>query len=145
MSNESAGLRIGDVERDAAVTALGDHFAAGRLTEEEYEERSTAAWSARTRGDLTPLFGDLPAPHAPREHTRQTGSASDGSQDSPRRRRAGWPAPVSIVVVAVLATLAVVDVIPWFVAAILAWICWLGPACSRSPRGHPWGHRPGWR
>ena len=32
-------LRIGDAEREAAVTALGEHYAAGRLTKDEYDER----------------------------------------------------------------------------------------------------------
>jgi hypothetical protein len=53
-------LRIGDQERDAAVSALGEHYAAGRLTKEEYDERSEVAWKARTNSDLAPLFVDLP-------------------------------------------------------------------------------------
>jgi Domain of unknown function (DUF1707) len=53
-------LRIGDTERDAAVRALGEHFAAGRLTKEEYDERSDLALRARTDSDLRPLFADLP-------------------------------------------------------------------------------------
>ena len=35
-------LRIGDDDREAAVTALGEHYAAGRLTKEEYDERADA-------------------------------------------------------------------------------------------------------
>ncbi len=53
-------LRIGDAEREVSVAALGEHFAQGRLTREEYDERSDAVWSARTRGDLAPVFADLP-------------------------------------------------------------------------------------
>jgi len=61
-----SGLRIGDAEREAAVAALGEHYAAGRLTKEEYDERSAIAWSARTGSDLAPLFNDLPrAPARP--------------------------------------------------------------------------------
>jgi hypothetical protein len=56
-------LRIGDQERDAAVSALGEHYAAGRLTKEEYDERSEVAWKARTSSDLAPLFMDLPPLH----------------------------------------------------------------------------------
>lgn len=52
--------RIGDAERDAAVEALRDHHVAGRLTPEEFDERMSAALAARTRGDLEPLFADLP-------------------------------------------------------------------------------------
>lgn len=56
-------LRIGTAEREAAVKILGDHMAEGRLALEEYEERTAAALEARTRGDLRPLFKDLPAPY----------------------------------------------------------------------------------
>jgi hypothetical protein len=41
-------LRIGDADRDRAVAALGDHFAAGRLTADEFDDRSSRAWQART-------------------------------------------------------------------------------------------------
>lgn len=60
---DPSGLRIGTAEREAAVAALGEHFAAGRLTLEEYERRVGAAVQARTRAELDPLFTDLPGPH----------------------------------------------------------------------------------
>lgn len=53
-------IRIGNAEREAAVRALGEHYAQGRLDQEEYEERTTAAYAARTSDDLVPLFEDLP-------------------------------------------------------------------------------------
>jgi hypothetical protein len=53
-------LRIGAQERDAAVTLLSDHFVAGRLEIDEYQQRIDAALRARTRGDLRRLFRDLP-------------------------------------------------------------------------------------
>jgi hypothetical protein len=56
-------LRIGTQEREEAVKVLGDHFSAGRLPVDEYEERVGEAVEARTRGDLRPLFRDLPAPY----------------------------------------------------------------------------------
>ena len=55
-------LRIGDAERDQAVSLLSDHFVAGRLTQTEFEERSEQATQARYVSDLTPLFDDLPSP-----------------------------------------------------------------------------------
>jgi len=57
--------RIGDVERDEAVAGLGDHFAAGRLTREEFDERVDRAMQARFGKDLEPLFADLPAMPTP--------------------------------------------------------------------------------
>ncbi|HLL63877.1 MAG TPA: DUF1707 domain-containing protein [Propionibacteriaceae bacterium] len=53
-------VRIGDAERDQAVSTLGDHFAAGRLTREEFDTRADQAIAARFDDDLRPLFADLP-------------------------------------------------------------------------------------
>ncbi|WP_405061728.1 DUF1707 domain-containing protein [Kribbella sp. NBC_01505] len=54
-------VRIGDSERDRAVAQLGEHFVAGRLTQDEFEERSETATRARYVDELEPLFEDLPA------------------------------------------------------------------------------------
>lgn len=55
-------LRVGDAERDEAVSALHEHFAQGRLSREELDERLTAALRARTVGDLRKVTSDLPSP-----------------------------------------------------------------------------------
>lgn len=54
------GVRIGDAERERAVSELSEHFAAGRMTPDELDERLELAWRARTAADLAPLFADLP-------------------------------------------------------------------------------------
>jgi Sec-independent protein secretion pathway component TatC len=59
-------LRIGDAERDRAIAALGDHFAAGRLTAEEFDQRLDKALQARFNSDLEPLFADLPQTTEPK-------------------------------------------------------------------------------
>ena len=53
-------LRLSDAERDEAVGALSAARMEGRLTEPEYQERASAVRRAVTRGDLIPLFADLP-------------------------------------------------------------------------------------
>ncbi len=53
-------VRIGDAERDEALDKLGDHFAAGRLTREELDERTEQAMGARFESDLEQIFRDLP-------------------------------------------------------------------------------------
>ena len=55
-------IRASDADRDAVLTALSEHFQAGRLTSDEFDERSGAALSARTLGDLDGLMTDLPGP-----------------------------------------------------------------------------------
>jgi hypothetical protein len=64
---ESASLRAADRDRAVVIAVLGDAYADGRLTKEEYDERATAATTARTLGDLPPLLADLVpiAPEAP--------------------------------------------------------------------------------
>jgi Domain of unknown function (DUF1707) len=57
-------IRVSDAERDQAVAALSEHFQAGRLTQEEFGDRSGRALQARTGRDLTALFTDLPRPAA---------------------------------------------------------------------------------
>ena len=74
-------VRIGDVERDKAVSDLGDHFAAGRLSREEFDERADQAMQARFSTDLDPLFIDLPKP------------AAAPQQSWPPPRPAGGPPP----------------------------------------------------
>jgi len=56
----TASQRLSHSERDDAVAALSEFAAEGRLTEAEAKERSDTARSAVTRGDLAPLFADLP-------------------------------------------------------------------------------------
>ena len=58
-------LRASDAEREAAVAHLREHAAAGRLTMDELDERSAAAYAARTLGELARLVADLPAPAPP--------------------------------------------------------------------------------
>jgi hypothetical protein len=53
-------IRVSDAERDLAVAELGEHFQAGRLSQDEFDDRSGLALQARTGGDLSTLFTDLP-------------------------------------------------------------------------------------
>jgi hypothetical protein len=55
-------IRISDAEREDALGKLGEHMGAGRLDLDEFGERSAKVATARTRGELLRLFGDLPEP-----------------------------------------------------------------------------------
>lgn len=54
-------IRASDAEREAAIDALRDASAEGRLTFEELSDRIEEAATATTRGDLERLTGDLPS------------------------------------------------------------------------------------
>ena len=53
--------RASDAERDHAIDRLRAAYVEGRLDQEEFDERSAAALTAKTIGQLEPLFSDLPA------------------------------------------------------------------------------------
>ncbi|MDN5582296.1 MAG: DUF1707 SHOCT-like domain-containing protein [Corynebacterium sp.] len=54
-------VRIGDADREAALSVLAVHFADGRITLTEYDDRCREAAAAQTRHELDVLFHDLPA------------------------------------------------------------------------------------
>lgn len=55
------GLRASDQQRERAAQELREHFATGRLTQEELDDRVQQAYAARTEGQLQELLADLPA------------------------------------------------------------------------------------
>ena len=61
-------LRIGDADREAAAAGLREHYAVGRLTLEEFNQRLDAVFKATTQSQLRLITHDLPhagAPSAP--------------------------------------------------------------------------------
>ena len=77
-------MRVGDAEREAAAAELREHYASGRLTLEELNERLDAAFAAKTRGDLTVVMRDLPS-------ARPGWSASGSRTSSPAGDRPVGP------------------------------------------------------
>nr|BFE81534.1 hypothetical protein GCM10020093_041350 [Planobispora longispora] len=73
-------LRVGDAERDAAMAVLREHYAHGRLTHEELDERLGLALSARTGGDLARAQENLPDPYEPPADARR-GVPGDAFRD----------------------------------------------------------------
>ena len=55
-------IRASDADREHAVGILRDGYACGRITLAEFDERTTAAFTSRTWGELRELTRDLPAP-----------------------------------------------------------------------------------
>ena len=118
--------RISDGDRDAAVQALGEHYATGRLDKAEYDERVALALTARTNLGLPPLFRDLPLPHgkvvAPEVVARRAAIAGPSYRRrawAPRRRSPLGPlGPLPFLVI----LLVVVLHAPWLLLGMLiAW------------------------
>ena len=55
-------IRVSDADRDRVTARLREHFAEGRLTQDELDERISAALNAKTFGDLRRPMADLPEP-----------------------------------------------------------------------------------
>jgi len=53
-------IRVSDTERNAVAELLGQHYADGRLDQPEFDDRISRTMAAKTRGDLSGLFDDLP-------------------------------------------------------------------------------------
>jgi hypothetical protein len=102
-------LRVSDADRDLAIAELSEHFQTGRLTQEEFDDRSARALQARTGRELTELFADLPGTGSAGpawSGPSWTGASPTGASSrvsgrfdrSPRRSR-----PVGLVVVVIAA------------------------------------------
>src|SRR5215469_18650986 len=66
-NDPSVQMRASDADREAVLSDLSEHFQAGRLTADEFEDRTGRALAARTWGELRDLLRDLPSgPAGPR-------------------------------------------------------------------------------
>jgi hypothetical protein len=57
---DQSEVRVSDHDRERVVGQIREHFAAGRLTEDELSERVQAAYQARTSKELAEVRADLP-------------------------------------------------------------------------------------
>jgi hypothetical protein len=112
-------LRIGDADREAAAATLREHYAQGRLTLEEFNQRLDAVFAATTQSQVRHITRDLP-------HVSSPGTAPPvaAGTDRERSRRdyqsGGWRPRLGLfpVIIAALATwLLIVDLhlrmFPW--------------------------------
>lgn len=66
--SDAPDLRASDEDRERAAAEVREHFAAGRLDDDELSDRIEAIYKASTAGELQTLRADLPAlPPAPAE------------------------------------------------------------------------------
>ncbi|MER7501750.1 DUF1707 domain-containing protein [Nonomuraea pusilla] len=83
-------LRIGDAEREQTMAALREHFAQGRLTHEELDERLDRTLAAKTVRDLAEVTGDLPG--SPRAGQGPAPYAPPYTPHAPFPEGGAWPA-----------------------------------------------------
>jgi hypothetical protein len=112
-------LRIGDAERDAAAASLREHYAQGRLTLEEFNERLDAVYKATTQSQLSLITRDLPhaaAPSAPLPVSAIPGGEREREEHGPRGARAR------------------LGLFPVIIAALAAWLLFF----ELNLRAFPW-------
>jgi hypothetical protein len=80
------GIRASDHDRESTVEVLREAFTAGRLTLDEFDERTTSAYASKTWGDLRTLTEDLPA---------EPKLGADLQPAGPKPEMAGPPRPQS--------------------------------------------------
>lgn len=145
MANED--MRIGDHERDEAITLLQEHMSAGRLTTDEFNERMSRALEARTWRDLGVLFTDLPGhrPTPPEVATPAVPAPGMGwvapaptygaSPDTPEVRHHGgkpWYSQWWILMVAIMVTTMSSGRLGFLLPAVAIWIWVIAPALDRE-------------
>jgi Domain of unknown function (DUF1707) len=113
-SSRDPDLRVSQAERDEVAAALARHYAEGRLTIGEYEERVAVALEAKTGRELGPLLADLPADRraGDRRGRDRPGGGATGEEST-------WPS--HRVVARVVAVAAVV----LLAASVGLWALWL--------------------
>jgi hypothetical protein len=104
-------IRVGDAEREAVAAQLRDHYADGRLTLDEMNERLDRTFAAKTYSELNAVTTDLPRSDGWTSGTAGTGPSrlavgpqgtGSGSQDdawnTPRGRAASFLAPMAAII-----------------------------------------------
>jgi hypothetical protein len=84
-------VRIGDADREEVAAQLREHYADGRLTLEELNERLDQTFAAKTKADFSPVLHDLPQGMPP---TAGVPSMNAGWQGQGWQGQ-GWQGPVA--------------------------------------------------
>jgi Domain of unknown function (DUF1707) len=87
-------IRASDRERESVVDVLRDAYTDGRLTLEEFEERTSSAYASKTWTDLRELTADLPVEPVlgadlPQRQPRALAAAQQMVPSVPRPRQGG--------------------------------------------------------
>lgn len=140
---DDPNLRISDAEREQAAAELGEHYAQGRLDADEHAERLDRIWAARTRGELTPIFVDLPG-HLPGHLSGRPPRPAPARaprtavRERTRAPRRGLPFPL-VALLAVLVLVTVVTHLPIILVGLGVWFL-----LARGHCGGRQARRPHW-
>ena len=137
-------IRVSDADRDRVTAQLRDHFAVGRITRGELDERLSAALNAKTFGDLRRIMADLPGPVP-----ALLGTAPPPLRATPAwavRRRPHFPP----VILLALLTALLIPGTGWLLAAVvnvivLFWLMTFVAAAVAFGRTRRWHHHAGWQ
>ena len=88
-------VRVSDADREFVAAQLREHYAQGRLTLDELNERLDRAFSSRTRTDLNAVTFDLPyaAPSRVLPSDGVHGGSGPGGRGGPGWNRRDWTGP----------------------------------------------------
>jgi hypothetical protein len=145
-------IRISDADRDQVTARLREHFAEGRLTSEELDERVSATLNAKTFGDLRGILADLPEPGPLGPQAEPVPSGWTARPVYYRRRPRFFPVALLILFAALVLSGPGWAFFVFFKVALLAWLvmCLAGIfAASRFRRrvrhSAHYGNRDPWR
>jgi Domain of unknown function (DUF1707) len=142
-------LRIGDADREAAAASLREHYAVGRLTLDEFNQRLDAVFHATTQSHLRQITRDLPHAPAPSAPLPVTGVGRERAREDYQSGCGGHRARLGllpVIMAAFLAWFVLFDLnlaFPWpgklaiFLAvfAVVRRVVWRVIAASRSRNG----------
>jgi Domain of unknown function (DUF1707) len=137
-------IRVSDADRDRVTAQLRDHFAAGRITPGELDERLSAALNAKTFGDLRRIMADLPGPvPAP------LGAAPSAPRATPARAARHRHPPFPPLILLTLLAALLISSTGWPLAAfvnvlVLFWLMTFVAALALG-RSRRRGHHGGWQ
>jgi hypothetical protein len=144
-------IRVSDADREGVTARLREHFAEGRLTPEELDQRISATLNAKTFGDLRSVMTDLPEPaHVP----PQAGQRPQRAAPPWIARRHG-PRILPLMLLALLAALLIpgggwllvaffkIVLVFWLVAGLAAFLT-IGRSYRRMRRSPPSGYSQLW-
>jgi hypothetical protein len=85
-----AQVRASDSDRDRVAGLLGEHYAHGRITAEEFDERLERLYGSRTYGELRVLTSDLPSSTVMDERPAVVRDRRPAVTDNGTNRWAAW-------------------------------------------------------